>query len=91
MRIAILVLLASTWCCAQVPNDCKPSSLNIPSAPYPCIYPDHSVAFRVEAPHAQKVQVRLGGLHDMTRGADGLWTVRISTASGRIPLLCHRD
>jgi enterochelin esterase family protein len=25
----------------------------------------------------QKVQVRLGGVHDMTRGADGLWTVTL--------------
>jgi len=31
----------------------------------------------VAAPDAQKVQVRLGGAHDMTRGADGLWTVTI--------------
>ena len=77
MRIAIFVLLALTPCWAQAPNSCKPSSLNIPSAPYPCINPDRSVAFRVEAPNAQKVQVRLGGTHDMTRGADGLWTVTI--------------
>ncbi len=77
MRIAILVLLALTPCWAQAPKDCKPSALNIPSAPYPCINPDRSVAFRVEAPNAQKVQVRLAGTHDMTRGADGLWTVTI--------------
>jgi enterochelin esterase family protein len=41
------------------------------------VYPDHRVAFRVAAPDAQKVQVRLGGPHDMTRGQDGLWTVTI--------------
>jgi hypothetical protein len=35
------------------------------------------VAFRVAAPDAQKVQVRLGGVHDMTRGADGLWIITI--------------
>ncbi|HZO57704.1 MAG TPA: alpha/beta hydrolase-fold protein [Bryobacteraceae bacterium] len=29
------------------------------------------------APDAQKVQVRLGGPHEMTRGADGLWTVTL--------------
>jgi len=58
-------------------DECKPSALNIPGAPYPCVYPDHRVAFRVAAPDAQKVQVRLGGLHDMTRGSDGLWTVTI--------------
>ncbi len=33
--------------------------------------------FRVAAPDAQKVQVRLGGTHDMTKGQDGLWTVTI--------------
>jgi enterochelin esterase-like enzyme len=65
-------------CWGQTANDCKPSSLNIPGAPYPCIYPDHRVAFRVAAPDAVKVQVRLGGVHDMTRGADGLWTVTIA-------------
>lgn len=59
------------------PDECKPSSLNIPGAPYPCVYPDRRVTFRVAAPDAQKVQVRLGGPHDMTRGADGLWTVTI--------------
>jgi enterochelin esterase-like enzyme len=38
---------------------------------------DRSVTFRVAAPDAQKVQVRLGGAHDMTKGADGLWMVTI--------------
>ena len=71
----LLVCCGLTWC--QVPDGCKPSSLNIPGAPYPCVYPDGRVAFRVAAPDAQKVQVRLGGAHDMTRGADGLWTVTI--------------
>jgi enterochelin esterase family protein len=60
-----------------VPEGCQPSSLNIPGAPYPCIYPDRRVAFRIAAPDAQKVQARLGGPHEMTKGADGLWTVTI--------------
>ena len=78
MRIfTLLALLGCGLCWAQIPEDCKPSSLNIPGAPYPCVYPDHRVAFRVAAPDAQKVQVRLGGSHDMTKGADGLWTVTI--------------
>jgi enterochelin esterase family protein len=76
MKIAILVLLGGTVCWGQA-NECKPSSLNIPGAPYPCVYPDHRVSFRVDAPDAKKVQERLGGAHDMTRGADGLWTVTI--------------
>jgi enterochelin esterase family protein len=35
------------------------------------------VTFRVAAPGAQKVQVRLGGAHDMTKGRDDLWMVTI--------------
>lgn len=76
MRILTVALLGSAlW--GQGQSDCKPSALNIPGAPYPCVHPDRRVTFRVEAPNAQKVQVRLGGAHDMTRGADGLWMVTI--------------
>jgi enterochelin esterase family protein len=77
MRILMLALLGCGLCWGQATDDCKPSSLNIPGSPYPCVYPDRRVAFRVAAPDAQKVQVRLGGPHDMTRGPDGLWTVTI--------------
>ena len=77
MKIFFMALLGCGLCCGQVADECEPSSLNIPGAPYPCVYPDHRVAFRVAAPDAQKVQVRLGGAHDMTRGSDGLWTVTI--------------
>jgi enterochelin esterase family protein len=77
MKFVALVLITGALCCGQAAEDCKPSALNIPGAAYPCVYPDRRVAFRVAAPDAQKVQVRLGGAHDMTRGADGLWTVTI--------------
>ncbi len=77
MRLIALLLLACSLCSAQASGDCKPSPLNIPGAPYPCIHSDRSVTFRVEAPAAQKVQVRLGGAHDMTKGSDGLWMVTI--------------
>ena len=77
MRAVILALLGWTLCWGQTKDECKPSSLNIPGAPYPCVYPDRRVDFRVAAPDAQKVQVRLGGTHDMTRGPDGLWTVTL--------------
>jgi enterochelin esterase-like enzyme len=76
-------LLLSVFACAcvcgrawgQPPADCKPNALNIPSAPYPCILPDNRVMFRVVAPDAQKVTVRLGKGFDMTKGPDGLWYV----------------
>jgi Putative esterase len=77
MRIFALALLCCGLCCGQATDDCKASSLNIPGAPYPCVHADRRVTFRVAAPDAQKVQVRLGGTHDMTRGADGLWMVTI--------------
>ena len=76
MKIVILCLFVSALCWGQT-DECRPSSLNIPGAPYPCVHPDRSVTFRVSAPDAQKVQVRLGGAHDMTKGSDGLWMATI--------------
>ena len=76
MKILTWVLFGCALCWGQG-DDCRPSSLNIPGAPYPCVHPNRSVTFRVQAPDAQKVQVRLGGAHDMTKGADGLWMVTI--------------
>jgi len=62
---------------AQAQDNCQPSSLNIPEAKYPCVYPDHHALFRVLAPEAQKVSVRLGGSQDfnMTKGPDNVWSV----------------
>jgi enterochelin esterase family protein len=77
MRLLILPLLTFGVYQAQAADECKPSSLNIPGAPYPCVHADRRVTFRVAAPDAQKVQVRLGGAHDMTKGADGLWMATI--------------
>ena len=61
---------------SQQPSaDCKPNALNIPGAPYPCVYADNRVTFRVVAPDAQKVRVRLGQGFDMSKETDGLWYV----------------
>ena len=77
MRVIVFALLGCGLLSAEGTDACKPSSLNIPGSPFPCVYPDGRVAFRVTAADAQKVQVRLGGTHDMARGADGLWTVTV--------------
>jgi enterochelin esterase family protein len=69
----LLMLLVSAICWAQPPADCKPSALNIPGAPYPCVFPDRRAIFRVAAPEAQKVRVRVGSGFDMTKQDDGLW------------------
>lgn len=73
MKSSILALITCGVAFSQ-PDGCVPSSLNIPGAPYPCVFADRRVAFRVNAPNAQKVQVRLGGPHELTQGTDGLWT-----------------
>src|ERR1022692_3669941 len=70
-----LVLLGCGVCWAQPADGCKPSALNIPEAKYPCVYADNRAMFRVIAPDAQKVSVRIGHGFDMTKGPDGIWSV----------------
>ncbi len=59
----------------------KPAPTNVGNAAYPRVHPDRRVTFRLSAPDAKKVQVftnyglGAGGPWDMTRGADGVWTV----------------
>jgi enterochelin esterase family protein len=71
----VLAVLSCGLCWAQAAGDCRPSVLNIPEAKYPCVYPDNRAMFRVVAPDAQKVTVRIGRGFDMTKGSDGVWTV----------------
>ncbi len=76
MRIVVVIaLLTCRLCLAQSADECKPSILNVPGAQYPCVHPDNRVTFRVVAPDAQKVQVRMGQTFDMVKGPDGVWTV----------------
>jgi hypothetical protein len=75
MLIALSCALDCALCWGQAAEDCKASVLNIPEAKYPCIYPDNRAMFRVIAPDAQKVTVRIGRGFDMTKGSDGIWTV----------------
>jgi enterochelin esterase family protein len=74
----VMAFLAAFGCApalAQTAENCSPSALNIPEAKYPCIYPDNSVLFRVVAPEAQRVRLRIGPGYDMTKGPDGVWSV----------------
>jgi len=75
MRIFTLALFGSVLCLGQATDECKPSPLNIPGAKYPCVYSDHRATFRLVAPDAQKVQVRVGKTFDMVKGPDEAWTV----------------
>jgi len=71
----ILAALSCGLSWAQAPDDCKPSALNVPEAKYPCVYPDNRATFRVIAPDAQKVSLRIARGFDMTKGPDGIWSV----------------
>jgi enterochelin esterase-like enzyme len=76
VKLTVLLSILSyapAW--GQAAGDCTPSTLNIPGARYPCVHSDNRVTLRFVAPDAQKVQVRLGGTHVMTRDADGVWMV----------------
>jgi enterochelin esterase-like enzyme len=75
MKLAFVLAAGCCGLCSgQAADVCTPSSLNIPAAKYPCVYPDHRAMFRVVAPNAQKVSVRIGQGFDMTKGQDGVWT-----------------
>jgi enterochelin esterase-like enzyme len=74
-QIVVLTALSCGLCWGEVGGDCVPSVLNVPAAKYPCVYPDHRAMFRVIAPDAKTVSVRVGSGFDMTKGPDGIWTV----------------
>ena len=76
-RAWLVAILACGLCWGQTAGDCKPSTLNIPGAQYPCVYQNNRVAFRLMAPEAKKVQLRLGRVYDMERGPDGIWSTTI--------------
>jgi enterochelin esterase-like enzyme len=71
----LLAALSCGWCWGQAADDCKPNALNIPEAKYPCVYSDNRAMFRIAAPDAQKVTVRIGRGFDMAKGPDGVWSV----------------
>ena len=70
-------LLACGLCWGQAADDSKPATSNIAGQEYPRVYPDNRVAFRLKAPDAQKVQVRMGQTYDMVKAADGTWSVTV--------------
>jgi enterochelin esterase-like enzyme len=75
VAIGALAVFGAHLASAQSADDCVPSVLNIPEAKYPCLYADHRALFRVVAPDAQKVRLRMGPGFDMTKGPDGIWSV----------------
>jgi enterochelin esterase-like enzyme len=86
MKLLTILLVTACVSWSQAPDDSKPASSNVPGSPYPRIHPDLRVSFRVNAPNAQKVQIKPGGdglgkgPYDMTREDKGVWTVTIPPA-----------
>jgi len=74
-RIFALAAISCALALGQAADVCTPSVFNVPNAKYPCVYPDHRAMFRVIAPNAQKISVRVGSGFDMTKGPDGVWSV----------------
>src|SRR3982751_4599848 len=58
-----------------------PASTNVRSAKYPQILPDNKVVFRIKAPEVHKMQIDLGRKYDMTKDAEGYWTVTTDAIS----------
>ena len=52
VAIGMLAAFGASPAWAQSTDECVPSTLNIPEAKYPCVYPDHRALFRVVAPDA---------------------------------------
>ncbi|HEU0121932.1 MAG TPA: alpha/beta hydrolase-fold protein [Bryobacteraceae bacterium] len=84
----MLPRLASLLLSAWILPAQQPAVSNVRGASYPQILPDRRVTFQVKIPSAQKVQVMPGGganglgkgPFDMTRSADGVWSVTIGPA-----------
>ncbi len=74
--ILILCCVSCGFCWAQAASDAQPAPTNILGAQYPRVLPDNRVMFQFRAPNAQKVVVQIpGGPFEMTKGADGVWSV----------------
>ena len=67
---------------AQLVENSQPAATNISKTSCPCILEDLSVVFKVKAPEAQKVQIDLGKLYDMTKDDQGVWCV---TTNPQVP------
>jgi 1,4-alpha-glucan branching enzyme len=78
--IALILLLfgASILCSGQstqLPADSKPASSNVRGAEFPRVTSDLKAIFRIKAPNAQKVQIRLDKVYDMIKDNEGFWNL----------------
>jgi enterochelin esterase-like enzyme len=76
--LLLLGFLAGSFCQGQTyhpPSDSEPASSNVREAEYPRVTSDLRAIFRIKAPDAQKIQVRLDRMYDMVKDDQGFWTV----------------
>lgn len=85
--VALLALLLPALASAQVaprPDsvprpwseiDAVPAATNVRGSQFPKVTRDGRALFRVVAPNARRVEIRLAGNHPMTRAEDGRWYV----------------
>jgi enterochelin esterase-like enzyme len=73
----ILILLLTSFCCAQEPGDFHPAETNVWGADYPRVDSTGRVQIRVKAPDAAKVRLNFwsGPKLDMEKQADGFWII----------------
>jgi enterochelin esterase family protein len=76
-RVLIVSLLAAGISWGQAPDTFRPPVTNVPDAEYPRIDDDSRIEFRIKAPDAKTVQVKVGAIPaiDMIKGDDGIWKV----------------
>src|SRR5271154_1959495 len=76
-HVLMMSVLAAGICWGQAPDAAKPPVTNVPNAEYPRIDNDARIEFRIKAPDASKVQVKVGAIPaiDLVKGDDGVWTV----------------
>jgi enterochelin esterase-like enzyme len=74
--VGVALLMVSSFSWAQGADDFKPASTNVMGAAYPRVDSSLRAQFRIKAPDATSVKLRIGGpAIDLEKQPDGFWTV----------------
>ena len=76
-KLAVAILLISSYCGAQTADSFVPASTNVWAAEYPRVDASGRAAFRIKAANASAVKLNFWSNPklDMVKGSDGYWTV----------------
>ena len=75
LLITVIILFSNFLIFSQTDDNSEPASTNVLGADYPGILPDLSVKFKVSAPKATQLQIRLDKVYDMKNDGQGVWSV----------------